>query len=210
MKPSPVPSPAWAAGFVDRHPAFAIHRLLPVDTWIDWPTPAALTALLAARGVRNAAGRPVQIDIAVQESGAAGYERRILEAGRLAVRPGWHDLFNGLAWALFPHAKAALNARHVADLAEHGASQRSRVRDALTAFDEDGVILATSDAVLADHVRRFRWKDLFWHERQRLPGAFDVFVFGHGLAEKLLNPFVGLTAKAVIVDVEPAFFSRPL
>lgn len=139
--------------------------------------------------------------------GAAAYEQRIGATGELAVRPGsWHDRLNVLAWCLFPRAKAALNARHVADLARADAPVRSRVRDALTLFDEDGLVVACADASLAALVRAHRWTELFVDRRADVLAGVACVPFGHALMEKLLDPFVGLTAKVRFVDVTPAWF----
>jgi len=168
---------------------------------------AELQAVLDAAPVRpaNAAGMPLRV-ISGASAGAAAYERRILGNAELAVRPGtWHDRFNVAAWCLFPHAKAALNARHVADLAP-GCGVRSRVRDALTLFDEDGIVVASSDPSLDALVRAHRWRELFVDRRVDVTRCFACVPFGHALMEKLLAPFVGLTAKVRFVTVPPAWF----
>jgi len=36
------------------------------------------------------------------------------------------------------------------------------------------------------------------------------FLFGHGLYEKALQPYVGVTGQGLLVAVEPAFFAWPL
>jgi hypothetical protein len=36
------------------------------------------------------------------------------------------------------------------------------------------------------------------------------FLFGHGLYEKALRPYVGVTGQGLLVPVEPAFFAWPL
>ena len=36
------------------------------------------------------------------------------------------------------------------------------------------------------------------------------FVFGHGLYEKALNPYVGMTGKGIIINVKAAFFAQTL
>lgn len=173
--------------------------------------PVALQAFVAAMPVppTNADGLPLR-PVDLPAGGAAAYERRICETGELAVRPGtWHDRLNVLAWCLFPEAKAALNARHVADLAVADAPVRSRVRDALTLFDEDGLVVACADPSLAALVRAHRWTELFVDRRVEVGARLACVPFGHGLMEKLLDPFIGLTAKARFVDVPPAWFDQP-
>ena len=113
-------------------------------------------------------------------------------------------------WALWPATKAALNRRHCVALDLEAGSPRSPVRDALTGFDEDGIVVAVAEPALADLVRGFRWRELFVDRRARLADAFQPFVFGHGLCEKLLAPFVGLTAKALLVPVDAGFARLPM
>lgn len=142
---------------------------------------------------------------------AADYEAGVAREARLAVRlPGWHDVFNVLAWTAWPKAKAALNARSVAEIDRHAGPNRSRARDALTGFDEDGVVVCVADPRLEQLAREFRWKALFWERRAALAKDFRVFVFGHALAEKLLEPFVGLTGKAVFVRSEPGIADQTI
>jgi hypothetical protein len=51
-------------------------------------------------------------------------------------------------------------------------------------------------------VRAFEWKALFWEHRGRFLEHVHVFVIGHALAEKLLAPYVGLTAHAVLLPLD--------
>jgi hypothetical protein len=113
----------------------------------------------------------------------------------------WHDLFNVLVWCLFPRAKAALNARHVIEMEHEPRGRRGRARDALTQFDEDGVIVLSSAPELLELIRAFKWKELFWNRRAEALEHLRFLVFGHALYEKLLEPFVGVTGKAVLLDV---------
>lgn len=157
----------------------------------------------------NAGGLPLR-PVDRPAGGAAAYERRIRDTGELAVRPDrWHDRLNVLAWCLFPRAKAALNARHVGDLAVVDAPVRSRVRDALTLFDEDGLVVACADPSLAALVRAHRWTELFVDRRSDVASRLACVPFGHALMEKLLDPFVGLTAKVRFVEVPPTWFDGP-
>lgn len=173
-----------------------------------WPAFGQLGALFDAGDppVTNASGQCLRIVPAGGSLAAVEYERRIATDAALTVRESsWHDLFNVLAWSAWPRAKAALNARHVTEIALQSRGNRSRVRDALTGFDEDGLVVAVSDPQLERLAREFRWTELFWHRRAALAGGFRVFVFGHALAEKLLAPFVGITGKALCFGVESEF-----
>ena len=204
----------WDPGFPHRQAGLAVfaHALgtFPLPPADDWPTLEALAALIATRAVTNSARMPLVL-VAADGVGAAAYEQRIGERGELAVQARqWHDLLNVCVWALWPAAKAALNRRHCLSLASDPGPQRSPARDALTAFDEDGIVVAIAEPTLGHLVREFRWRELFVDRRASIAHAFLPFVLGHGLCEKLLAPFVGLTAKALLVPVDVGFARSPV
>ena len=174
-----------------------------------WPTHEEITAL--ASGVVTSRGKPVRF---VPPRGHTDRERRSYElhiaaTGEIETRPGnWHDLFNALVWIAFPRAKAAINGQHVAILEERGeaeAKRRSPERDALTVFDEGGVVVASSEPGMARLIVDFRWKELFWNRRAELQATTRFFAFGHALHEKALDPFIGMVAKTIFMPVEAAF-----
>lgn len=148
----------------------------------------------------------------------AQYEPRCYLKGEVQTRAdNWHDLLNALVWRAFPEAKAAINARHydaLTDVASSGdlsfgespRSQRGAVRDMNTLFDESGVVVPCADPELAGLLRDFRWKELFWSQRDRVRAHMGFFLFGHGLYEKALQPYVGMTGQGLLLPVEPAFF----
>ncbi len=195
-----------------RSPVFTPLRPLlesfPADRW---PTHAELTA--AAAGVVTSRGRPVSfIDPReVPEGERRYYEIRIAETGEVETRrENWHDLFNALVWIAFPRAKAAINAQHAAILEARGeaeAKRRSPERDALTLFDEGGVVVAAADASLTRLIEDFRWKELFWHRREKLQAGLAFFAFGHNLHEKALDPHLGMIAKTIFIPVARDFLS---
>lgn len=123
----------------------------------------------------------------------------------------WHDLLNALVWLTFPKAKAAINARHYHALtnatAEVTGSQRGAVRDVNTLLDESGVIVVCADAELALLLRDFQWQELFWRQRERVKASMGFYIFGHGLYEKALQPYIGMTGQGVVLAVEQAFFT---
>lgn len=207
-------APPWDSRFWQRHPG--IETLRPVSgwpAWSQWPDVDDLQAVADANAepVANESGSPLRLSRAPSVLSATEYETSVAREARLAVRlPGWHDVFNVLAWAAWPKAKAALNARNVAEIDRHAGPNRSRARDALTGFDEDGVVVYVADPRLEQLAREFRWKALFWEHRAALANDFRVYVFGHALAEKLLEPFVGLTAKAVFVESVPGLADHPI
>ncbi len=141
----------------------------------------------------------------------AQYEPRCYLAGEVQMRAhNWHDLLNALVWLTFTKTKAALNARHYHAMIEEKASGqtgRGAVRDVNTLFDESGVIVVYADAELAELLRNFKWKELFWQRREQVRAGMGFYLFGHGLYEKALQPYVGMTGQGLLLAVEQAFFS---
>ena len=125
----------------------------------------------------------------------------------------WHDLFNALVWITFPKTKAALNARHFHALMKErlasGALTRGAVRDVNTLLDESGVIVVYAEDELAGLLRSFEWKKLFWQSREQVRAGMGFYLFGHGLYEKALQPYVGMTGQGLLIRVEQQFFSWP-
>ncbi len=165
------------------------------------PTAAWLDELAGALGrPLNAAGRPLFFSSAPDD--ALGYEQRILATGCVATRDfSWHDAFNALVWLIFPQTKAAMNRRHCDEMmhpVSPGAG-RGPVRDALTQFDETGIVLVSDHPTLLDALRNHHWREALWERRSDMDAA-GVFVPGHALLEKVLRPYPGLCAKACYVD----------
>jgi hypothetical protein len=169
---------------------------------------------LVADGVASGGGARLRFVSPAAPSKAfdAQYEVRVFASGEVQTRPGdWHDLFNALVWIIFPKTKAALNRHHFEHLdARRGQALRGTARDVLTLFDEGGVIVASGDPGLSELLRESRWKPLFWERRADVVRRLRFFVFGHAIYEKALEPYQGVTAKALIVEVEEAFFADPL
>jgi hypothetical protein len=201
-----VKGPDWDSDFPRRSPMFAPLRALAEKLpALGWPNTEVLNhvAVQTGRRIVNARGQRIWFVPAgtPRAHSAFGFEPRTFATGEVEVRPvNWHDLFNVLVWIAFPTVKASINGRHCQALeAERG--KRSPTRDALTHFDEDGVIVLCADASLSAMLREFRWKELFWNRREDVRRAMRFVVFGHALYEKALAPFVGMTGKALIFDV---------
>ncbi|HUP96949.1 MAG TPA: DUF3025 domain-containing protein [Usitatibacter sp.] len=192
-------------------PLAAALAKLPSD---QWPTHEALTAL--AKDVATSRGRPLRFMPPREHTDRERryYESHIADTGEVETRPeNWHDLFNALAWITYPKAKARINAQHAAILEEGGASearQRSPERDALTLFDEGGVIVASRSPALLRLIVDFEWKELFWNRRAELDANVRFFAFGHACLEQALEPYIGMVAKTVFVPVDELFFMLPV
>jgi Protein of unknown function (DUF3025) len=142
------------------------------------------------------------------------YEPRIYLKGEMQVSVATpHDVMNALAWLAFPRAKAALNARHYGAQLRRQADDtpnRAPEQDALTLFDEGGVVVASGDEHLLALLRDFQWKELFWRNRERVVAAMRFFLFGHALYEKAMRPFAGISGRALLLGVDGAFLSASL
>jgi hypothetical protein len=166
----------------------------------DWPATSLLQQLLDDADVRVASGLPLQL---VSAGGKLPYEIRVYESAELEVRDrNWHDFFNVLVWLMFPRAKAALNARHYAAWSDDSGNGRGTVRDALTLFDESGMVVLSAQPALLQLIRNFQWKSLFWEQRSVLHAGMRFLPFGHALCEKALLPYRGMTGHAVLLDVD--------
>ncbi len=86
---------------------------------------------------------------------------------------------------------------------------RGATRDALTLFDESGVLVVSSSPEFLRLLRAFEWKALFVQRREEIASSLRVYVFGHSILEKALSPYKGLTGKAMLFQVEREFFDLP-
>lgn len=199
---------AWRDRFADTFPLLLPLRGAAVSACGgDWPSRAVLQQALDAAGVCTASGLPLRL--VVPAADGLSYEGRLYELGELEFREhSWHDLFNVLVWLAFPQAKAALNARHhAAPVVTQG---RGPVRDALTLFDESGMIVLSADADLPEMIRGFRWKELFWTHRTRVTGGMVFLPFGHALCEKVLAPYRGITGRCLLFRTAPEILRLPV
>ncbi len=177
-------------------------------------------ALLEQAPILVASGKPLRF--VPQETGKLGfetqYEPRCYLQGEVQTRQdNWHDCFNALAWLTFPLSKAAINYRHYQSLSASeintegkSGSERGKVRDAVTLLDESGVIVACSDPELLELLQQFEWKKLFWLKRERVLASMQFYVIGHGLYEKSMQPYLGMTGQGLLLKVDPAFFTLQL
>ena len=175
-------------------------RLLQLDG-TTFPSAAELTRLLPP-GLYGKGGKPIRF-VPAGELPAVEYEKHIFCTGEVSTRENnWHDLFNALAWSRLPRLKAAINAAHFEELDSGGHGSRGKKRDALTLFDESGVIVISSNKNFLEALAGKNWKSAFveyaaaWHDEIR------VIVVGHALLEKFLRPYKSLTAHALLLRME--------
>lgn len=200
----------WNPQFATLHPVF--QQLPAIEAWSSyqqWPECEALQRLLPA-DLQAQSGMPIQFvaQDATLPFPALYYEERIFQHGMVATRPAnWHDFFNALMWSQYPRTKVQINAQHAADLQQYG-KQRTPQRDALTLFDESGVVIVSTRREGLQPILDFDWQTLFVEQRDAWSNDMACFVIGHALLEKLLTPYVGVTAHALLVEAPPAFFAQ--
>jgi Protein of unknown function (DUF3025) len=176
-----------------------------------WPTLAALNARSQRHELVNHRSHHIRfVAPADDESISIHYEKRIAETGEIATRENWHDFFNAMQWLTFPKAKAMISEMHTRLMAAQidGVKMRSIPRDVLTLFDEGGVIVASADESLQDLIRNFEWKKLFVDRRAEAGKNINFYLAGHSVLEKMLDPFIGVTAKALLLKVDDSFFAQ--
>ncbi|WP_124948340.1 DUF3025 domain-containing protein [Sulfurirhabdus autotrophica] len=212
----------WDPQFLSRSPMFeplyAIASSFMKHT--TWPHLQDYQQLLhtTEKAISNQNGQPIQFVPQGQKplQFSEKYEPRIFLTGEVQTRThNWHDLFNSLVWLAFPKAKAIINARHYAAFrlrngTEASENNRPKAQDAITLFDESGVVVAYSDENLANLLKDFQWKTLFWEQRSAIPSGMKLFLFGHSLYEKALHPYTGMTGKGLLVKVDKLFFDKPV
>ena len=215
--------PEWDRAALLRLPLFApLHPILAELGSDGFPAPQDCNALLATHRPPITVQNGMPLRFVPHEPGKLPfeeqYEPRCYLKGEVPTRAdNWHDLFNALVWLSFPKTKAVLNARHYHALIEEiasGMTRRGAVRDVNTLLDESGVIVVYAEKELARLLREFQWKELFWQRREQVSPrsnqqAMGFYIFGHGLFEKALQPYVGMTGQGLLLPVGPAFFNWP-
>ena len=129
------------------------------------------------------------------------YEPRIYLRHELQTRAeNWHDFFNAMVWLTFKETKSVLNQRHYfAALERLAGSNRSPIENAITLFDECGIIIISDDNELLDLIRQHQWKQLFFDNKDKFNQDIFCYVFGHAMYEKALNPYIGMTCQAILI-----------
>lgn len=192
---------AWQSDF-SAVPAFAHLRpwlaRLPLD---DWPDLASLNDFSRVQEVRTASDLPLRFVAQSSPCGQLDYERGIYASGGVPSRErNWHDLFNALIWLAYPTTKAALNALHQDTL--RAGDNRLPASDAATLFDESGLVLVGDTAELAACLKRRDWQAALVEQRTRWTGI-SVHIIGHAVLEKLIQPWPGITAKCLCIELPP-------
>ncbi len=177
-----------------------------------WYTPEVGQGHVAERlnaltGVYGSEAVP-RFELSSEALGALAYERQV-GTGVVPTRDLAHDWYNGLVWIRFPRSKTWINQAHLRHaappLTQASSNGRTRLRDALTLFDESGALLLTRQPEHAQALVQHDWQTLFELHAPRRAGAWvgntQLVLFGHGLLEALHRPHRSLCAKVLPVVV---------
>ena len=182
-------------------PVSAFARLLSLP---DWPGQPEYDSLL--QQARSGSFLPDNLRFCCDLAAADYYEKHIGDTGEVPTRSrNWHDWFNALAWLAWPHSKAALNARHVRAI-QRGEVQRGPRRDAATLLDECGIIVACANPALGQALDNMQWQQLFVDQRAAWGRQIAAYTLGHAIFEVGLQPHIGWCGKALLLEVDEAFF----
>lgn len=208
----------WLEPYLPIHHAFQTNGKTPLADWLN-----AYFTKVNLQPISHA-GQPLSFTNQSDLPHGVAYEQFIGDTGKIPTRDNLHDWFGACIWSAFPKSKAMLNHHHRQHLddTQHG-NGRNRVRDAITVFDENGVILAVSkDAIgrqIAEHLCQFDWVNSlvvprqFWY-RPDADGQGDTHaqavIFGHALLEQLIYPRKNLCGHTLVVPVDASFFEVSL
>jgi hypothetical protein len=184
----------------------------------DWR--AALNQQARQQALTNHSGLPIQFVPQATLPPGMAYEAFISASGQVPTRDNLHDFFNALVWLTFPATKAQLNALQAAEivrsqlqdrhaLAGAAGKTRGKLRDAATIFDENAVLLVTSNADLVDALRAHQWEQVFVQQRQIFRQSCQPLLFGHALMEKLLTPYKAITGHMWVIEATPEAVAVP-
>lgn len=179
------------------------------------PAVESLNALAAEREIVTGSGALLRF--VVPNGSGMSQDERIWWLGEVETRPGnWHDCFNAISWLGFPLTKAAINARyHHAFTLQHSAGRNLRAawkppRNALSQFDEFGLIVTSPDLGLWRDLRTQGWNSVFRNRYAATQQRSSVFLFGHATLNLLRTPDIGLCAKAAFIHTHEESLRMPL
>jgi hypothetical protein len=190
-----------------------------------WPSHAELDALYARRAVERRHATSLRFS---PERGSAQRHRRRdgevatidagqLYDGRIAIdrvvhtrAENWHDLLNALCFATWPKSKLALHERQYRALcrrltgdARQLPATRTREQDALTIFDEGGVVIG-AEAAAADVLAHAPARAIEPVVRALVDAGEAVVVpFGHALFEHMVEGLACPRASARVIALSP-------
>jgi len=204
----------WQQDFIKQLPMLPMQQLetfFGLSRLTDWPNAQGLNTLMKLKGESHIPRFICQNQLTTSSH---YYEQIIHQQHIIPTRPNsWHDLFNGLIWLQFPQTKRLLNQQHVEDIEQYGLSPRTLRRNNLTHFDECGVIVTYQRtevfSQLIENLKQHQWHAVFVENRHHWGNEINSFMFGHANLEMLLQPFMGLTGKCLVIEVDSRFSTLP-
>ncbi|WMN59940.1 DUF3025 domain-containing protein [Pseudoalteromonas xiamenensis] len=200
------PSTQWQPD-VFLNPVYAtLNALFEIDKQLDWPSCDWLNCFAHAT---VGGGHTIEfVENAKLVDETRYYEAIIYETGQVPTREdNWHDLFGALIWCLFPRTKALLNVLHMQDIQQSGLKTRTPMRNAITLWDECGVLVVTTNLKRIEQLQNHQWQDVFITHRDEWGKEIEAVMFGHANYEMMTAPFEGLTGKLLPVIVDELYFS---
>ena len=204
----------WQSYFITESPIFNPLRSALDPMWqtkATWPTIPEYNQWIQAQPspIANYVGQPIQFveQLSKLDTFESGYEPSIYLRGEVSTRPeSWHDFFNMLVWLTFPKLKAMLNRLQFVQLKQRYPHDpiRTPVENKLTHLDENGVVVVSANVELIELLREQKWEMLFWQRREAVQKDMRFYVVGHALYEKALQPYIGMTGSAIILQQESA------
>ena len=193
-------SDKWNNHFHTSSPIFS-----PIRSFVDdystreiWPSLIDFNQQFEANDISIKAveqlGKPEKFD--------EHYESRIYLNSELQTRTeNWHDFFNAMAWLSFYQIKRTLNKLHYqASHSRETGTNRSPLENAIALFDECGLIIISNRQDLLDLIKDHKWKEIFVDHKEEFNRNIKCITFGHAIYEKALNPYIGMTAHAILIQ----------
>lgn len=169
-----------------------------------WPTADDFNLILQKNPVTSRENFRVVEQDTHQHAFHEGYEQRLFLKNELQTRTeSWHDFFNFLVWTTFPKTKSLINQLQFQDAKQQHelhSKQRTPLQNRLTLFDENGIVIVCRSPELISLLKNREWKKLFWLRRDEVKSHMRFFIIGHSIYEKMLSPYIGMTAHGVILS----------
>ncbi|MGE3319057.1 MAG: DUF3025 domain-containing protein [Candidatus Berkiella sp.] len=176
----------------------------------DWPVIEDYNAWFRQKALSSQLHDQYHVLFAPQTADTR-YEQDVYHQSLISTRlQNWHDFFNNVTWILYPKTKwAIIQKSYEENVNKPSLKVRSKRQNLLAHFDECAVVLCSDRPELFEDIKAFSWKKFFF-ETQHLTSHAWPLLFGHGLLEKAIRPYIGMTGKAVFLPVNSDFFTLPI